>query len=168
MEAQLHALLVAVRVLIAEACRDQRLAVAGHRPVPEVEWRIQYGIGAVRRLTAVTAANANRALRLTHPRTELHGPSASHPHNTETDEERTGPPPGCRWIRERRRVGHGKCHHAVRRDLAIRMDRQLEEALARGSDALHLTVVFGISDRAAIRYAEAARQLLPTHLEDDR
>jgi len=50
---------------------------------------------------------------------------------------------------------------------AIRMDRQLEEALARGPDALHLTVVFGISDGAAVRYAEAARRLLPTRIEDD-
>ncbi|EFL19834.1 predicted protein [Streptomyces sp. C] len=42
----------------------------------------------------------------------------------------------------------------------IRMDRQLEEAMAYGPDALHLASVFGISERAAIRYADAARQLL--------
>ncbi|MEW9551169.1 hypothetical protein [Nonomuraea sp. NPDC050783] len=41
----------------------------------------------------------------------------------------------------------------------IRMDRQLEEALAQGPDALHLAAIFGISERAAIRYANAARQL---------
>lgn len=42
----------------------------------------------------------------------------------------------------------------------IRIDRQLEEALSRGPDALHLAAVFGISERAAIRYANAARKLL--------
>ncbi|WP_280361506.1 hypothetical protein [Nocardia wallacei] len=42
----------------------------------------------------------------------------------------------------------------------IRMDRQLEEALSRGPDALHLAAVFGISERAAIRYANAARRLM--------
>jgi hypothetical protein len=47
----------------------------------------------------------------------------------------------------------------------IRMNRQLEEALTHGSDALHLAAVFGISERAAIRYANAARAFLETPLE---
>ncbi|KUL32174.1 hypothetical protein [Streptomyces regalis] len=49
----------------------------------------------------------------------------------------------------------------------IRMDRQLEEALTHGPDALHLAAVFGISERAAMRYAatDAARAFLATPLE---
>jgi integrase len=42
----------------------------------------------------------------------------------------------------------------------INMDRQLEEALNHGPDALHLAVVFGIGERTAMRYADAARELL--------
>ncbi|MGW7064732.1 DUF6233 domain-containing protein [Streptomyces sp. NPDC054904] len=48
-ERQLHALLVEVRTLIAEAHRDRRLAESPHLPVPQVEWRIQYDIGRARR-----------------------------------------------------------------------------------------------------------------------
>ncbi len=42
----------------------------------------------------------------------------------------------------------------------LRVDRQLEEALNRGPDPLHLAAVFGISHHTAIRYSEAARQIL--------
>ncbi len=42
----------------------------------------------------------------------------------------------------------------------LRIDRQLEEALASGADPLHLSVVFGIADATAVRYANSARQLL--------
>jgi integrase len=42
----------------------------------------------------------------------------------------------------------------------LRIDRQLEEALASRADPLHLAEVFGISETAAVRYAENARQLL--------
>jgi len=42
----------------------------------------------------------------------------------------------------------------------LRIDRQLEEALAHGADPLHLAAVFGIDDNTAIRYAASARQLL--------
>lgn len=42
----------------------------------------------------------------------------------------------------------------------LRVDRQLDEALATGADPLHLALVFGISDHSAIRYAVNARQLL--------
>ncbi|MEH0975227.1 integrase [Micromonospora sp. CPCC 205546] len=45
----------------------------------------------------------------------------------------------------------------------ISMDRQLEEALSHGPDALHLAVLFGIGDRTAMRYADAARRLLTDH-----
>ncbi|WP_442817874.1 hypothetical protein [Streptomyces sp. NBC_01591] len=50
----------------------------------------------------------------------------------------------------------------------IRMDRQLEEALTRGPDALHLVAVFGISERAAMRYANAAKAFLESILEQNQ
>ncbi|MGX1885355.1 hypothetical protein [Streptomyces sp. NPDC055287] len=50
----------------------------------------------------------------------------------------------------------------------IRMDRQLEEALTRGPDALHLAAVFGISERAAMRYANAAKAFLESALEQNQ
>lgn len=49
----------------------------------------------------------------------------------------------------------------------LRMDRQLEEALVHGPDALHLAEVFGLSDKTAIRYANSARALLERPLESD-
>jgi integrase len=42
----------------------------------------------------------------------------------------------------------------------LRVDRQLEEALAHRADPLHLTAVFDIHESTAIRYATSARQLL--------
>lgn len=39
----------------------------------------------------------------------------------------------------------------------LRIDRQLEEALANGADRLYLAVVFGIAETTAVRYANAAR-----------
>ena len=42
----------------------------------------------------------------------------------------------------------------------LRIDRQLDEALATGGDPLHLAVVFGVCDTTAIRYAANARTLL--------
>jgi hypothetical protein len=45
----------------------------------------------------------------------------------------------------------------------LRIDRQLDEALASGADPLHLSAVFGMAEQTAIRYATNARQLL----EDD-
>lgn len=47
----------------------------------------------------------------------------------------------------------------------LRVDRQLDEALACGPDPLHLAAVFGLGDTTAIRYAAAARQLLETAAE---
>ncbi|WP_018220095.1 site-specific integrase [Salinispora pacifica] len=44
----------------------------------------------------------------------------------------------------------------------LRIDRQLEEALAAGGDPLHLAAVFGVSEDTAIRYATNARILLQT------
>ncbi len=48
----------------------------------------------------------------------------------------------------------------------LRVDRQLEEALAHGPDPLHLATVFGLDPKTAIRYAENARALLATMAED--
>ena len=47
----------------------------------------------------------------------------------------------------------------------LRVDRQLEEALAHGPDPLHLAAVFGLDPKTAIRYAENARLLLETSAE---
>ncbi|WP_331742798.1 DUF6233 domain-containing protein (plasmid) [Streptomyces sp. NBC_00868] len=66
-EQQLHALLVEVRTLIAEARRDQRLAETEHRAVPEVEWRIQHGIGAVRRPVMVHTGDCSMGMARSHP-----------------------------------------------------------------------------------------------------
>lgn len=48
---------------------------------------------------------------------------------------------------------------------ALRVDRQLDEALSHGPDPLHLAVVFGLAETTAIRYSDAARQLLHTPAE---
>ena len=49
----------------------------------------------------------------------------------------------------------------------LRVDRQLEEALAHGADPLHLASVFDLDPTTAIRYSIAARQLLFSSLERD-
>ena len=48
----------------------------------------------------------------------------------------------------------------------LRVDRQLQEALAVGPDPLHLASVFSLDPKTAIRYAENARQLLITAAEE--
>jgi len=50
----------------------------------------------------------------------------------------------------------------------LQIHRQLEEALVHGPDPLHLASVFGVSEKSAIRYAAAARQLLATPIEQPR
>lgn len=47
----------------------------------------------------------------------------------------------------------------------LRVDRQLDEALTRGPDPLHLAAVFGLDDKTVIRYANAARALLESPAE---
>lgn len=47
----------------------------------------------------------------------------------------------------------------------LRVDRQLEEALNHGPDPLHLSVVFGISEKTAIRYTATVQQLLQSEVE---
>jgi len=48
---------------------------------------------------------------------------------------------------------------------ALRVGRQLEEALATGADPLHLAATFGLDPGTAVRYASSARQLLQTAAE---
>jgi hypothetical protein len=48
----------------------------------------------------------------------------------------------------------------------LRVDRQLQEALAHGPDPLHLATMFGLDPKTAIRYAGNARQLLITAAEE--
>jgi len=47
----------------------------------------------------------------------------------------------------------------------LRVDRQLDEALTHGPDPLHLAAVFGLDQNTAMRYANAARQLLESPAE---
>jgi hypothetical protein len=88
-------------------------------------------------------------------------PNTTNPHLLITQQTalETGPV-GRHWVTE-----------AVRRQAAtlerLHVDRQLEEALTHGPDPLHLSVVFGIDEKTAIRYAAAARQLLETQIECD-
>jgi integrase len=42
----------------------------------------------------------------------------------------------------------------------LRVDRQLEEAMVKGPDPLHLAEVFGFDEKTAMRYADSARALL--------
>lgn len=42
----------------------------------------------------------------------------------------------------------------------LRVDRQLEEAMVKGPDTLHLAEVFGLDEKTARRYADYARALL--------
>ncbi|MER6383792.1 hypothetical protein ACWDBP_31020 [Streptomyces sp. NPDC001233] len=49
----------------------------------------------------------------------------------------------------------------------LRVDRQLEEAMAQGPDPLHLAEVFGLHEKTAMRYAESARALLEQAAETD-
>jgi integrase len=47
----------------------------------------------------------------------------------------------------------------------LRVDRQLDEAIASGADPLQVAEVFGVCETTAVRYATAARQLLGTSIE---
>ncbi|WP_218163741.1 tyrosine-type recombinase/integrase [Actinomadura madurae] len=48
----------------------------------------------------------------------------------------------------------------------LRVQRQLDEALAQGPDRLHLATIFGLAPKTAIRYAENARTLLAATAEE--
>ena len=65
-------------------------------------------------------------------------------------------------------LGHGPVNHTWILNLRglpgtlerLRIDRQLEEAVATGADPLHLAAVFGFSEGTAIRWATNARELI--------
>jgi len=59
----------------------------------------------------------------------------------------------------------GSCRGLTATLERLRADRQLEEALTRGPDPLHLAAVFGLDDTTAICYATIARQRLQTTAE---
>lgn len=50
----------------------------------------------------------------------------------------------------------------------LHLDRHLDEALTNRADPLHLAVVFGLSPKAALRYANTAKQLLVTSITTER
>jgi len=60
---------------------------------------------------------------------------------------------GNHWISAAMRGQHATLER-------LRVDRQLEEALVRGPDPLHLAEVFGLDEKTAMRYADSARALL--------
>jgi integrase len=47
----------------------------------------------------------------------------------------------------------------------LRVDRYLDEAITSGADPLQVAEVFGVCESTAVRYAAAARQLLPADVE---
>ncbi|MFD0227989.1 hypothetical protein ACWGPD_06525 [Streptomyces hirsutus] len=49
----------------------------------------------------------------------------------------------------------------------LRVDRQLEEAMVKGPDPLHLVEVFGLDEKRAMRYADSAHRLLGTAAEQN-
>ncbi|MGV4988643.1 hypothetical protein ACVB8X_43265 [Streptomyces sp. NRAIS4] len=49
----------------------------------------------------------------------------------------------------------------------LRVDRQLEEAMVKGPDPLHLAEVFGLDEKTAMRYANSAQALLQQAAEAD-
>lgn len=120
---------------------DRRLTIAGHtRPLDELT-----------RQTILSWLDYRRA----------RWPGTANPHlliNQRTGME-TGPASG-HWIKSTFQGQHATLER-------LRVDRQLDEALTRGPDPLHLASVFGLDPTTAIRYATAARQLLHNQIECD-
>ena len=86
-------------------------------------------------------------------------PGTANPHLLINAQTALGTRPASRtWINSALR-GHAATVEA------LRVDRQLEEALATGADALHLAATFGLDPGTAVRYASSARQLLQTPAE---
>jgi len=138
------------------AARPMALRALALEDVDPPNRRITIG-GHPRRLDDLTGQLIHRYLDYRRRR----WPHTTNPHlilNEHTAQNRTSV--SQRWLRERF-PGFGVTLNQVR------MDRQLEEALIRGPDALHLAAVFGISESAAMRYANAAGQLLEAPLEQD-
>jgi hypothetical protein len=120
---------------------DRRLVIAGHvRPLDDLTRRAMLDWLDYRRYRWPNTANPHLIL-------------------TQQTALETGPV-GRVWITNALRGLTGTLER-------LRVDRQLEEALTHGPDPLHLSVVFDIDEKTAIRYAAAARQLLETQIEDD-
>ncbi|MEU2873493.1 hypothetical protein ABZ769_30550 [Streptomyces olivoreticuli] len=156
-----HATTPPQRVILAltavHAARPMALRALEVQDVDLPNRRITIG-GHARRLDELTGQLISRYLNYR----RLRWPHTTNPHlilNEHTAQNQK--PVSQRWLRERF-PGFGVTLNQVR------MDRQLEEALTRGPDALHLAAVFGISEGAAMRYANAARQLLATSIEQQR
>ena len=150
-EARLVVVLAAMHAVRAKAIREIRLddADLGNR-------RIVIG-GRARPLDDLTREVllewlARRAARW---------PSTANPHLLVNQHSANGTGP----------AGIGYLYKTVLRGKAatlerLRVDRQLQEALAVGPDPLHLASLFGLDPKTAIRYAENARQLLVTAAEE--
>jgi hypothetical protein len=86
-------------------------------------------------------------------------PRTANPHLLINTQTALGTQPASRtWVNTALR-GHAATIEA------LRVDRQLEEALATGADPLHLAATFGLDPGTAVRYASSARQLLQTRAE---
>jgi hypothetical protein len=120
---------------------DRRLVLAGHaRPLDELTYRALLGWLDYRR---------------------TRWPNTANPHLLITQQT-------ALEIRPAGKLWTTKAFRGLAATLErLRVDRQLEEALTRGPDPLHLATVFDIDEKTAIRYATAARQLLETDLERD-
>jgi hypothetical protein len=150
-EARLAMVLAAMHAVRAKAIREIRLnhVDLGNR-------RIVIG-GRARPLDDLTREVllewlAHRAARW---------PSTANPHLLVNQHSANGTGP----------AGIGHLYKTVLRGKAatlerLRVDRQLQEALAVGPDPLHLASLFGLDPKTAIRYAENARQLLVTAAEE--
>ncbi len=88
-------------------------------------------------------------------------PGTANPHLLVNEHTALGTGPASRtWVNTAQR-GHAATIEA------LRVDRQLDEALASGADPLHLASTFGIDPVTAVRYASSARQLLRTAAEQE-
>ena len=119
---------------------NRRLTIAGRtRPLDELSHQILLGWLDYRR---------------------IHWPNTANPHLLINQQSAmgTGPVTGLSRKQELR----GRAATLER----LRVDRQLEEALAHGPDPLHLATVFGLDPKTAIRYAENASVLLVTTAEE--
>lgn len=112
---------------------NRRITIAGHeRPLDEVTHRLLHDWLDIRR---------------------QRWPNTANPHLLVSRESALGHGPvSATWILNLRGLPG-----TVER---LRLDRQLEEAIATGGDPLHLAAVFGISDTTAVRWAINARVLL--------
>jgi hypothetical protein len=111
--------------------------------------------GRTRPLDDLTARLLRTWLQARHAR----WPRTANPHLLITTQTALSTGPASRtWVNSALR-GHTATIEA------LRVDRQLDEAMATGADPLHLAVTFGLDPGTAVRYASSARQLLQTAAE---